>query len=84
MVDTNRIEGAAEDTVGKVQDGMGGLLGDGAAQARGKARQVAGQAQGYYGETLDTVRDLTADQPLVALLISTVLGFVLGALFARR
>ena len=84
MVDTNRIEGAAEDTIGKVQDGMGGLLGDGAAQARGKARQVAGQAQGYYGETLDTVRDLTADQPLVALLISTVLGFVLGALFARR
>ncbi len=84
MVDTNRIEGAAEDAIGKVQDGMGGLLGDGAAQARGKAKQVAGQAQGYYGETLDTVRDLTADQPLVAILISTLLGFVLGALFARR
>lgn len=84
MVDTNRIEGAAEDVVGKVQDGMGGLLGDGAAQARGKAKQVAGQAQGYYGETLDTVRDLTADQPLVVILVATLIGFIGGALFSRR
>jgi uncharacterized protein YjbJ (UPF0337 family) len=84
MVDTNRIEGAAEDAIGKVQDGMGGLLGDGATQARGKARQVAGQAQGYYGETLDTVRDFASDQPLVALLAAGVVGLFAGILFARR
>ncbi len=84
MVDTNRIEGAAEDAVGKVQDGMGGLLGDGAAQAKGKAKQVAGQAQGYYGETLDTVRDFTADQPLVVILVASLIGFIGGALFSRR
>ena len=84
MVDKNRIEGAAEETVGKLQDGMGGLLGDGASQAKGKARQVAGQAQGYYGETLDTLRDLTADQPVLALLAASLLGFILGAVFARR
>lgn len=84
MVDTNRIEGAAEDTVGKLQDGMGGLLGDTATQARGKAKQFAGQAQGYYGETLDTVRDLTSDQPLVAVAAAVGVGFVLGALLARR
>jgi len=84
MVDTNRIEGEAEDVVGKVQDGMGGLLGDGAAQARGKVKQVAGQAQGYYGETLDTVRDLTADQPLVVILVASLIGFIGGALFSRR
>ena len=84
MVDTNRIEGAAEDTVGKLQDGMGGLLGDGASQARGKVKQVAGQAQGFYGESLDTVRDVAADQPLVAIAAASLVGFVLGALFARR
>ena len=84
MVDSNRIEGAAEDTVGKLQDGMGGLLGDGASQAKGKAKQVAGQAQGYYGEALDTIRDVTADQPLVALIAATGLGFLLGAIVARR
>ncbi len=84
MVDTNRLEGAAEDTVGKLQDGMGGLLGDTATQAKGKAKQFAGQAQGYYGETLDTVRDLTADQPLVAVAAAVGVGFILGALLARR
>lgn len=84
MVDTNSVEGAAEDVVGKVQDGMGGLLGDGATQARGKVKQVAGQAQGYYGETLDTVRDLTADQPLIVILVASLIGFIGGALFSRR
>ena len=84
MVDTDQIKGAAEDAVGKVQDGMGGLLGDGVEQARGKAKQVAGQAQGYYGETLDTVRDFTADQPLVVILAASLIGFIGGALFSRR
>ena len=84
MVDTDRIEGAEEDAIGKLQDGMGGLLGDGASQLQGKARQAAGQAQGFYGETLDTLRDLAADQPLVAIGGATALGFILGALFARR
>ena len=84
MVDTNRLEGAAEDTVGKLQDGMGGLLGDTATQAKGKAKQFAGQAQGYYGETLDTVRDLTSDQPLIAMAAAVGVGFILGALLARR
>ena len=84
MVDANEIKGAAEDTVGKLQDGMGGLLGDTATQAKGKAKQFAGQAQGYYGDTLDTVRDVTSDQPLIAIAVATGLGFVLGALIARR
>lgn len=84
MVDTNKIEGTAEDTVGKLQDGMGGLLGDTATQAKGKAKQFAGQAQSYYGDTLDSVRDVTADQPLIAVAVATGLGFILGALIARR
>ncbi|WP_419730111.1 CsbD family protein [Lichenicola sp.] len=84
MVDINSVEGAAKDTVGKVQDGMGGLLGDTAQQAAGKAKQFAGQAQGYYGDTLDSVRDVTSDQPLVAIAVATGVGFILGALLARR
>ena len=84
MVDTNRIQGAAEDVVGKVQDGMGGLLGDSATQVKGKAKQIAGQAQGVYGETLDSVRDMTADQPLIAVAAAVGVGFILGALLARR
>ncbi|WP_428374550.1 CsbD family protein [Lichenicoccus sp.] len=84
MVDTNRIQGAAEEAIGRVQDGAGGLLGDTASQVQGKARAAAGQAQGAYGEALDTVRDLAADQPLLALGVATGLGFILGAILARR
>ena len=84
MVDTNEAEGLAKDTVGKLQDGMGGLLGDTTTQARGKAKQFAGQAQEYYGDTLDTVRDVTSDQPLLALGVAVGAGFILGALLARR
>ena len=84
MVDTNEAEGTVKDTVGKLQDGMGGLLGDTGMQARGKAKQFAGQAQEYYGDTLDTVRDVASDQPLLALGVAVGVGFVLGALLARR
>lgn len=84
MVDSSKIEGVAEEAIGTVQENMGGLLGDGASQIKGKAKQVAGQAKGYYGDSLDTVRDITADQPLIALLVATLLGFVFGALLARR
>ncbi len=84
MVDVNEIKGAAQETIGKVQDGMGGMLGDTATQAKGKAKEFAGQAQSYYGDTLDSVRDVTSDQPLVAIAVATGIGFVLGALIARR
>ncbi len=84
MVDTNQAEGLAKDTVGKLQDGMGGLLGDSATQAKGKAKQFAGQAQEYYGDTLDSVRDVASDQPLLALGMAVGVGFILGALLARR
>lgn len=84
MVDENEVKGAAQDAVGKLQDGMGGLLGDTGMQAKGKVREFAGQAQGYYGDTLDSVRDVTADQPLVAIAVATAVGFILGALLARR
>ena len=84
MVDTNEAEGAVKDTVGKLQDGMGGVLGDTGMQAKGKAKQFAGQAQEYYGDTLDTVRDVASDQPLLALGVAVGVGFILGALIARR
>ncbi|MBB3173324.1 uncharacterized protein YjbJ (UPF0337 family) [Endobacter medicaginis] len=82
-MDSNKVEGAAKEFVGRLQDGAGGLLGDTATQVKGKANQAAGQAQQAYGDALEQVRDLTADQPLVALAAAAGLGFVLGAIFAR-
>ena len=82
-MDSNKVEGAAKEFVGRLQDGAGGLLGDTATQARGKVNQATGQAQQAYGDVLETVRDLAADQPLVAVAAAAGVGFVLGAIFAR-
>lgn len=41
-MNSDRIEGVARNVSGRVQDGVGGLMGDTATQLRGKADQVAG------------------------------------------
>jgi uncharacterized protein YjbJ (UPF0337 family) len=90
MVDENRIEGAARDFGGKVQDAVGGLIGDADTQARGKANQAAGQVQNAYGQAADQVRDvgehlggMVKDQPLAALGIATGIGVLIGLLIKR-
>lgn len=76
-------EGTLQKTQGKVQEAAGGLLGDAQWQFKGKARQVAGQMQQTYGDTLDTLRDATSSTPIAALAIVGSLGFLIGALWAR-
>ncbi len=56
-MDENRIEGTARDVGGKLQDAAGGLTGDAPTQARGKAKQVAGQVQDAYGQVADQAQD---------------------------
>jgi uncharacterized protein YjbJ (UPF0337 family) len=77
-MDTDRIEGAARDVGGKIQDAAGGLMGDAATQLRGKADQVAGKAQKAYGEAVDGVKGFAHEQPLGALLTAMGLGFALA------
>ena len=64
----DRIEGAAKQGVGKIQDAAGGLLGSDRTQLRGKTNQAAGAAQNAYGQlkdqagdVLDQVRDQAED-----------------------
>ncbi len=77
-------EGAAQNVVGKIQNAVGGALGDSGLQLRGSARQAAGTVQQRYGEALDQVRSLTTENPLAALGVGVAVGLVLGALFARN
>jgi uncharacterized protein YjbJ (UPF0337 family) len=81
---TDRIEGAARDVGGKIQDAAGGLMGDAATQLRGKADQVAGKAQKAYGEAIDGVTVFTHQQPLGALLTAMGVGVALGFALGRR
>ncbi len=87
MVDENRIEGAARNMGGKLQDAVGGLTGDTETQARGKANQAAGTAQNAFGSVADTASEWTGmlaesakDQPLTALLVAVSVGFMLRML----
>ena len=83
-MDENRIEGAARDVGGKLQDAAGGLTGDTSTQVRGKIDQAAGQVQDTYGKVVDQLQDLTHDQPLTVLLSALGLGLLFGYLLGRR
>jgi uncharacterized protein YjbJ (UPF0337 family) len=56
-VEEDRIEGAANESVGRLQDAWGGLTGDPAMQAEGKWRQAQGAAQKLWGKAREQVRD---------------------------
>lgn len=85
MVDENRIEGAARNFGGKIQDAVGGLTGNAETQLRGKANQAAGRVQNAMGSAADEARDLAEhlsdavrDQPLQALGLAMGVGLLLG------
>lgn len=54
----DRIEGAAKKGMGKVQDAVGGFLGDDKTQAKGKLNQAAGSLQDTYGQVKDQASDV--------------------------
>lgn len=56
-MDEDEFKGAAKDIGGKIKDGVGGLTGDESLQAEGKADQLAGKAQKFYGAAKDTVTE---------------------------
>ncbi len=91
MVDANRIEGAARNMGGKLQDAVGGLAGDTDIQARGKSNQLAGTAQNAFGSAMDTAEDwggslavMAKDRPVTALLVAVSFGFVVRILTHTR
>ncbi len=83
MVDENKVEGTIKSATGKVQDTVGGVFGDTDTQMKGKVNQYAGDAQSYYGEALDTVRDIAADRPVTALAAAAGAGLLIGLLIGR-
>ncbi len=75
----------------KVQGAAGDILGDRKAHVEGAAREVPVQAQKTYGQAKEVARSTAAQvgrgveqQPITALFIAGVIGYVLGLLTARR
>lgn len=75
---SDRMEGAARDMTGRVQQSFGEATGDMRTQARGIYNQASGQAQEGVARLSEVIRD----QPLTAALIALGIGYILGRLTA--
>lgn len=62
-MDNDRIEGAARNLGGKVEETAGDLLGDNKTKTDGLVDQVAGSAQNAYGSAKETARQVAGDAP---------------------
>jgi uncharacterized protein YjbJ (UPF0337 family) len=81
----DQVIGGAKEVGGKVKDAVGGLAGDTKTQASGKYDELAGKVQRNYGAAVDAagdqieaLSDRVREQPLIALLIAGVIGWVIG------
>ncbi len=86
----DRIEGTARELGGKVQGAAGDLLGDSKTSAEGRVNEAMGKLQDSYGAAADQVRGLSEElaervheSPLLAVLASIGIGYLLGRLTAR-
>ncbi len=73
-MDSDRIEGTAQDLGGKVKDAVGGLTGDAGLQAEGKADRGIGQLKSLGGKAVDFAKE----QPVLAAGITLAVGVLLG------
>lgn len=91
MVNENRAEGTARSFGGKVQEGVGQMVGSAGMQARGEGEQAARQAQDMFGSALDTaeqwigsITETTKNRPLAALLAAVSVGYMIRMLTHSR
>lgn len=56
-MDEDRIKGAAQNTKGKIKEGIGKVVGDSKMQAEGKGDQAAGKVKNAVGGIKDAIRD---------------------------
>ncbi|MBI5262490.1 MAG: CsbD family protein [Bradyrhizobium sp.] len=56
-MDQDRIAGSAKEFAGRVEGGVGEMVGDAKTQASGAAREAAGTVQNMYGQAKDAVRE---------------------------
>jgi len=86
-MDENRVSGAVNQGVGRVEDTVGAATGNVGAQVRGKVKEAVGAAQNLYGRAADRARGVAGDvdtliddQPYAALAVAAAAGFAIGLL----
>jgi uncharacterized protein YjbJ (UPF0337 family) len=83
-MDTDTAEGTLKEVAGKIQDAVGGVVGDAATQVSGKAHELSGKAQQLCADTSSLIRDRTAENPFGVLGIVAAFGFIAGVMWANR
>jgi uncharacterized protein YjbJ (UPF0337 family) len=90
-MNSDEIKGRAKGMAGKVQEEVGDVIGDRSTALEGAARQLEGRAQETYGQAREKLQDASQQvirqveqQPVVAVMVAGVVGFVLGLFAARR
>ncbi len=58
MTDKDKVEGAAKDMGGKVQETAGKMTGNESMEARGRGKQVEGKVQKTFGGAKDKMKDI--------------------------
>jgi uncharacterized protein YjbJ (UPF0337 family) len=88
-MDENRVEGTVRKVAGKVQEGVGRIVGDAEIQAKGTANEIRGSAQDSYGQVQESASELVRsvgdvvgrfikEQPYTATMIALGIGWLLG------
>lgn len=84
MTNPPNLEAHLEEGIGRLQDGLDGFVGDSGMPLSARMQGAGGAAQQGMGEICDSLRDVTADRPLMALLGASFLGFIVTAFLRRR
>ena len=79
-MDTHQVTGGIKQAAGSIEESFGNLTGDRSTEVSGAVRKVAGQIEGTYGDAVDAARATVEDSPLLALGLTAIVGFALGAL----
>ena len=79
-----KTEGVAQSVAGHIQEAVGTVTGDDSTRAAGQARQAAGSLQQSYGDLLSQVRESAVSNPAATVAVIAGVGFVLGAIWAKR
>jgi len=82
---SDRLQGAAREMGGRVQQQVGEAVGDAKMQADGLYNQALGTAQQMWGQAQDATEQVSGAiraQPLVAAAVAVGIGYILGRLTA--
>ena len=83
-MDTNKMDQAAHEATGTLQQAVGNVVDDVSTAAAVKARELREKANKLCSDTSTLLRTRTTESPLTALGIAALIGFLFGVVRTSR